>query len=202
MKRTTRWIPLLAGAGLAISTTFAGVSPAYAGGEHRAEHRTEHRSKHRTENRHRGRDSVIHRGPRHSVPHNRIRRHRRTVIVRPHGHWYSGYGHYAHDDDAYVWLAFTAITLAVLDNLNEAQQRAHEAAQVTATTAPVGETIIWREGRASGSVTTVREGTSTAGRYCREFQQDISVGGRTERAYGTACRQPDGAWEIVSTGAP
>jgi len=24
------------------------------------------------------------------------------------------------------------------------------------------------------------------------------VGGRTEQAYGTACRQPDGSWQIVS----
>ena len=33
---------------------------------------------------------------------------------------------------------------------------------------------------------------------CREFQQTITVGGRTETAYGTACRQPDGDWKIVS----
>ncbi len=32
--------------------------------------------------------------------------------------------------------------------------------------------------------------------YCREFQQTITVGGKTERAYGRACRQPDGSWKI------
>ncbi|MBK5910047.1 hypothetical protein CCR85_00880 [Rhodothalassium salexigens] len=36
------------------------------------------------------------------------------------------------------------------------------------------------------------------GQYCREFQQMIIVGGREEKAYGTACRQPDGNWKIVS----
>ena len=35
------------------------------------------------------------------------------------------------------------------------------------------------------------------GRYCREFQQTVTIGGRTAEAYGTACRQPDGSWKIV-----
>ncbi|MDW7711084.1 MAG: RT0821/Lpp0805 family surface protein [Deferrisomatales bacterium] len=34
--------------------------------------------------------------------------------------------------------------------------------------------------------------------YCREFQTEAQIGGRTERLYGTACRQPDGAWERAS----
>lgn len=33
---------------------------------------------------------------------------------------------------------------------------------------------------------------------CREFQQTVTIGGRTEQAYGTACRQADGTWMIVS----
>jgi surface antigen len=36
------------------------------------------------------------------------------------------------------------------------------------------------------------------GRYCREFTQKIYVGNKESEGYGTACRQPDGAWEIVS----
>ena len=40
------------------------------------------------------------------------------------------------------------------------------------------------------------------GRYCREFQQTITVDGQPQRGYGTACSQPDGSWEIVSTGNP
>ena len=36
------------------------------------------------------------------------------------------------------------------------------------------------------------------GQYCREFQTDIDVGGKQERGYGTACRQPDGSWRIVN----
>jgi surface antigen len=34
------------------------------------------------------------------------------------------------------------------------------------------------------------------GQYCREFQQYVTVSGRREVAYGTACRMPDGSWRI------
>lgn len=33
--------------------------------------------------------------------------------------------------------------------------------------------------------------------YCREFNQQITIDGRSQPAYGTACMQPDGSWEIV-----
>ena len=68
-----------------------------------------------------------------------------------------------------------------------------------AHTAPVGETIAWNNPESGnfGAVTPVRDGTSTSGLYCREFQQTITVNGRTETAYGTACREPDGTWKIV-----
>lgn len=34
--------------------------------------------------------------------------------------------------------------------------------------------------------------------YCREYTKTVSINGRSERAYGTACYKPDGSWEIVS----
>ena len=74
---------------------------------------------------------------------------------------------------------------------NQAVTQAHQA--------PRGETIVWNnpDSGHSGTVTPVRDGTSSSGLYCREFQQTITVSGRTETAYGTACRQPDGTWKIV-----
>lgn len=33
--------------------------------------------------------------------------------------------------------------------------------------------------------------------YCREYTKTVSIGGRAEQAYGTACYRPDGSWEIV-----
>jgi hypothetical protein len=141
---------------------------------------------------------TVYRGVPRGVPHNRMRRYRDVVVVRPYGQWYPGYGHYYQDNDAYKWLAFTAITLGILNYMNEAQQREYEAAQIAAVTAPIGEPIIWREGDASGAVIATREGTTPSGRYCREFQHHVTIGGRTEEAYGTACLNPDGSWEVVS----
>ena len=138
-------------------------------------------------------------GPRVVVPPHRRVYYRNVWIVRPYGHWYSGYGYHYHDHDAYPWLAFTAITLSLLALLTVAQQRAHEQAQIDATTAPVGSTIVWNDANAAGSVSVLRDGRSSDGQYCREYQQTVTVGGRSEQAYGTACMQPDGSWRIVNT---
>lgn len=35
--------------------------------------------------------------------------------------------------------------------------------------------------------------------YCREYNKSITVGGRYESGYGTACMQPDGSWMIVES---
>lgn len=32
--------------------------------------------------------------------------------------------------------------------------------------------------------------------YCREYNGQVIVGGRYQQSYGTACMQPDGAWQI------
>lgn len=126
------------------------------------------------------------------------RRYRNVWVVRKYGHRYHGYGRYRHDQDAYKWLAFSAISVALINNMTEVQQRGYEDAQIRATTAPIGETIRWNDAGASGTVTATREGTSSANRYCREFQKTVTIGNRTEQAYGTACMQPDGAWEVIS----
>jgi len=73
--------------------------------------------------------------------------------------------------------------------------RAAEAAH----SAPIGQPVVWRnpDSGNQGSITPLREGNDSAtGAYCREYQQSVTVDGRTEQAYGTACRQPDGSWKI------
>ena len=49
-----------------------------------------------------------------------------------------------------------------------------------------------------GTITPVRTYQEPSGQYCREYQQTVTVGGSTEQAYGTACRQPDGSWKVVN----
>jgi len=50
----------------------------------------------------------------------------------------------------------------------------------------------------SGAVTPKRTYQTASGQYCREYTQTINVGGKKQQSYGTACRQPDGQWKIVS----
>lgn len=52
----------------------------------------------------------------------------------------------------------------------------------------------------SGNYGYVEPGRSYRGQggdYCREYNQTVYVGGQPQRAYGTACRQPDGSWQVV-----
>lgn len=37
----------------------------------------------------------------------------------------------------------------------------------------------------------------TNGDYCREYQTTVTINGKAEKSYGTACRKPDGTWQIV-----
>lgn len=39
--------------------------------------------------------------------------------------------------------------------------------------------------------------TDSEGRTCREFRRTVTIGGRPQPAYGTACRESDGSWHIV-----
>ena len=73
-------------------------------------------------------------------------------------------------------------------------------ANAQAHSAPIGNTISWNNPTTgnSGAVTPVRDGNDSAGRYCREYQQTIYVGGQEETGVGIACEQPDGTWKIAA----
>ncbi|UEM23882.1 hypothetical protein JL100_014420 [Skermanella mucosa] len=83
-----------------------------------------------------------------------------------------------------------------LDRADEAYARQ---AAAHAYSAPVGMPVQWSNPRTGnmGAVRTTRDGWSTSGAYCREFRQQIVVGGRVRSAFGQACQQPDGTWRIV-----
>jgi surface antigen len=75
---------------------------------------------------------------------------------------------------------------------NQTQQQALETGQA-------GQTLPWNnpETGNSGSFTPSNYYQTAEGSYCREFNQTINVGGKSQQAYGTACRQEDGSWKIV-----
>lgn len=128
----------------------------------------------------------------------RARWYRDTYVYRPYGLAYPGFGFYYRDNDAARFLGLAALSFIAINALNESQQRAHEEAMVQATTARIGEPVEWRDGGREGTVTAVRDGQTPDGRQCREFQQTVTIGGKKEEAYGTACMQPDGTWQVVN----
>lgn len=67
-------------------------------------------------------------------------------------------------------------------------------------TGRINQTSTWRNPDTGhyGTVTPVKTYQTSGGQYCREYQQTVNIGGRTEQAYGTACRQPDGTWKVVN----
>jgi len=110
--------------------------------------------------------------------------------------YYPRHSYHYRGNDFFGWLAFTAVTLAIIDNLNDQQQHEHERTLRKSLRSPVGETVRWYDNDASGSVTTTREGRSSEGRYCREYTQKVEVNGKSQQVYGMACRNSDGSWEI------
>ena len=84
-------------------------------------------------------------------------------------------------------------------SMDEVDRMKANQAVVQAQTAPLGTNITWNNPNNDhhGSITPTRDGTAQNGDYCREFQQSVTIGGKTQDAYGVACRQPDGSWRIV-----
>ncbi len=85
--------------------------------------------------------------------------------------------------------------------LDERDKRlAAEAERKALESAPAGTSVAWRnpDSGHSGTVTPTKTYQNASGQYCREYQTNVTVGDKNEKAYGTACRQPDGSWKIVS----
>ncbi len=85
--------------------------------------------------------------------------------------------------------------------LDERDKRmAAEAAQRALETGPTGQPVTWQnpDNGHYGSVTPVKTYQTASGSYCREYQQIVTIDGKQEKAYGTACRQPDGSWKVVN----
>lgn len=76
-----------------------------------------------------------------------------------------------------------------------AMRSAHESLEWGRT----GSTTTWHnpDSGNSGSITPLRTWERGRGDYCREYQQRVTIGGWSEDAYGTACRQPDGSWRVL-----
>ncbi|AIL65530.1 Surface antigen LipA protein [Rickettsiales bacterium Ac37b] len=80
------------------------------------------------------------------------------------------------------------------------KSRMLNAQQQSLERASSGQTTTWvnPDTGHSGSFTPVRTYRAGGGQYCREYNQTVNIGGQVHKAYGTACRQPDGSWQIIN----
>jgi surface antigen len=88
----------------------------------------------------------------------------------------------------------------IVQGMNAQDRGMYENASTRASTAPVGQQITWYNPDTGnqGTITPTREGRNNDGSQCREYQQTVTIGGKTEKAYGTACKQPNGSWKVVN----
>jgi len=101
--------------------------------------------------------------------------------------------------------AGTLLGALIGSEVGKSLDRADQAALAQTTTSsletlPSGSSSTWRNPDSGnyGTVTPTNTYQNSRGQYCREFTQTINVGGRVEEGFGTACRQPDGSWQIVN----
>ncbi|MGD2111855.1 MAG: glycine zipper 2TM domain-containing protein [Gammaproteobacteria bacterium] len=67
----------------------------------------------------------------------------------------------------------------------------------TLETVRTGVPTRWHNPDTNSDYTMVPTDTyETATGPCREYIIDAVIGGRKEKVYGTACRQPDGSWKV------
>ncbi len=86
---------------------------------------------------------------------------------------------------------------ASMDDVDK--MKAEQTAQTSLEKSPSGKTSSWKNPDTGNSGSfTPKKVTETERGYCREFTQQITVAGKTQQGYGTACRQPDGTWKIVN----
>ncbi len=80
----------------------------------------------------------------------------------------------------------------------DAQDRSNMQQAIVNT--PVGQEASWTNEQTHSTyrVRPIRSYHHKKG-YCREYQTTVTVNGEVQKAYGTACRQPDGSWHIVKS---
>ena len=81
----------------------------------------------------------------------------------------------------------------------EDKRRAREAEYAALERNRDGEYSRWQNPNNGNYGYSVPERTyqEPGGQYCREYQTTIVIDGRPQTGYGTACRRPDGNWQVA-----
>ena len=95
--------------------------------------------------------------------------------------------------------SFTSVHATVGNQVGQYMDRQDKRnMQQAISTVPVGKQAKWTNSKQVTYVVRPTKQYYTGRRYCREYQTSVKIDGRWKRAYGKACRQPDGSWRVVS----
>lgn len=63
-----------------------------------------------------------------------------------------------------------------------------------------GQPAYWKNQNTGNhyTVTPTKNVTVQGNKYCREYRSVADVAGKQQQIYGTACRKPDGSWQVVN----
>jgi surface antigen len=86
---------------------------------------------------------------------------------------------------------------ASLDELD--RRMLNNSVQIALETSPTNTAVMWvnPDSGNSGSITPIRTYEKTE-QTCREYTQDVLIGGRKQQLYGYACRDTNGDWKEQS----
>ena len=102
--------------------------------------------------------------------------------------------HHSVNDEAFLWLGLTALGIGTIYALSHPSRP--EPARWRPATRPRGPYRPRPRVTTDSPRTMLGEELDERGDFCREFHQDVRIGNRGERAWGTACLQDDGSWRI------
>lgn len=104
-----------------------------------------------------------------------------------------------HGHGAWIGVLGSALIGGVIGNFvgqrMDEQDRINMANAVTQT--PVGQEATWTNSHHVTYTVRPTKQYHSHKRYCREYQTTVTIGGKMKKAFGTACRMPDGQWKIV-----
>ena len=96
------------------------------------------------------------------------------------------YGYRRHGNGKAALYALGGVIVGAAITNAQRQQSTYPARSQPVYTPAPPRNIVW----------TGRQGTSSSGKYCREYYFTGTVGGREKHIYGAACRQPDSSWQL------
>ncbi len=64
----------------------------------------------------------------------------------------------------------------------------------------IGQPAYWRNQKTGTDYTVVpvKNVTVEGNQYCREYRTTAIIAGKRQQVFGTACRQPDGTWQMMN----